>query len=94
MPTPVPGEHLTDGQLDVVLRHLRHDTDPPRSYRRAIASFRDAGYVGGEARVRRAWGELMSREETTAPAPAGPAGAGRPEDEGDSEDEESEGPRP
>ncbi|MEU7638757.1 hypothetical protein AB0C11_22080 [Streptomyces sp. NPDC039016] len=63
VPTPVPGERLTDGQLDVVLRHLRYCDDPPLSYRQAVAAFRDAGYVGGEQRVRKAWGELMSHEE-------------------------------
>lgn len=92
VPTPVPGESLTDKQLDVVLRHLRHDADPPRSYRRAIKAFRDAGYVGGEERVRRAWGELMSREETTAAEPAAEAGQAGSDDE----DEDARGvdPRP
>jgi cell division septum initiation protein DivIVA len=68
VPTPVPGEPLTDEQLDVVLRHLRYTDDPPRSYRQARADFRDRGFVGSEERVRRVWGALMSHEETT---PAG-----------------------
>ncbi|MFC8832334.1 hypothetical protein ACFT8V_03930 [Streptomyces griseoincarnatus] len=68
VPTPVPGEPLTDAQLDVVLRHLRYTDDPPRSYRQARADFRDRGFVGSEERVRRVWGALMSHEETT---PAG-----------------------
>ncbi|MFF2809351.1 hypothetical protein ACFVT2_19650 [Streptomyces sp. NPDC058000] len=63
VPTPVPGERLTDEQLVVVLRHLRYRDDPPLSYRQAGADFRDAGYVGSEQRVRKAWGALMSHEE-------------------------------
>ncbi|MER6503227.1 hypothetical protein ABT218_28675 [Streptomyces sp. NPDC001455] len=62
--TPAPGDRLTDEQLDVVLRHLRYSDDPPLSYRQAVTAFRDAGYVGGEQRVRKAWGQLMSHEET------------------------------
>src|SRR5690606_30770619 len=33
VPTPQPGEPLTDEQLIVVLRHLRYSDDPPLSYR-------------------------------------------------------------
>ncbi|MFJ5967281.1 hypothetical protein [Streptomyces sp. NPDC093060] len=66
VPTPVAGEPLTDGQLVVVLRHLRYLDDPPLSYRQAVAAFREGGFVGGEQRVRRAWGSLMSHEETDA----------------------------
>lgn len=61
--TPEPGEHLTDRQVDVVLRHLRYRDDPPLSYRQAVAAFREAGFVGSEKRVRRAWGSLLSIEE-------------------------------
>ncbi|MFF9002637.1 hypothetical protein ACF1GW_35560 [Streptomyces achromogenes] len=68
VPTPVPGEPLTDEQLDVVLRFLRYSDDPPRSYRQASTDFRDLGFVGSEERVRRAWAALMTNEET---APAG-----------------------
>lgn len=68
VPTPVPGEPLTDGQLDVVLRHLRYTDDPPRSYRQARDDFRTRGFVGSEERVRRVWGALLTKEET---APAG-----------------------
>ncbi|MFC3238203.1 hypothetical protein ACFOL3_34325, partial [Streptomyces nitrosporeus] len=32
VPAPEPGEPLTDGQVDVVLRHLRYADDPPLSY--------------------------------------------------------------
>ncbi|WP_432136808.1 hypothetical protein [Streptomyces sp. bgisy154] len=67
VPTPVPGEPLTDAQLNVVLRHLRYTDDPPRSYRQARADFRDRGFVGSEERVRRVWGALLTHEET-APA--------------------------
>lgn len=62
--TPEPGEPLSDTQLIVVLRHLRYSVDPPLSYRQAAAAFREAGYVGGEKRVRTAWGALLSQEET------------------------------
>ncbi|MFG2789984.1 hypothetical protein [Streptomyces sp. NPDC048419] len=53
-------------QLVVVLRHLRYSDDPPLSYRQAVAAFREAGFVGGEQRVRKAWGSLMSHEESEA----------------------------
>ncbi|MER6139284.1 hypothetical protein ABT174_04370 [Streptomyces sparsogenes] len=66
VPTPVVGEPLSDDQLVVVLRHLRYSDDPPLSYRQAVAAFREAGFVGGEQRVRRAWGSLMSHEESDA----------------------------
>lgn len=68
VPTPVPGEPLTDAQLDVVLRYLRYTDDPPRSYRQARDEFRDRGFVGSEERIRRVWGALLTHEETT---PAG-----------------------
>ncbi|BBC35859.1 uncharacterized protein SGFS_071530 [Streptomyces graminofaciens] len=64
VPVPVPGEPLTDQQLVVVLRHLRYSDDPPLSYRQAVTGFREGGFVGGEGRVRRAWGSLMSHEES------------------------------
>ncbi|MEU3945439.1 hypothetical protein [Streptomyces sp. NPDC029526] len=64
VPTPVPGEPLTDTQIDVVLRHLRYTDDPPLSYRQARHTFRDAGFVGSEERVRRIWAALLTHEET------------------------------
>ncbi|MCX5147934.1 hypothetical protein OHB36_14340 [Streptomyces sp. NBC_00320] len=64
VPTPHPAEPLTDVQLVVVLRHLRYSDDPPLSYRQAVTAFRDAGFVGGEQRIRTAWGALMSQEES------------------------------
>ncbi|MET8130151.1 hypothetical protein ABZV67_38550 [Streptomyces sp. NPDC005065] len=67
VPVPEPGEPLTDGQLDLVLRHLRYVDDPPQSYRQARDGFRDSGYVGSEERVRRAWGALMSKEKAGGP---------------------------
>ncbi|MFE7779293.1 hypothetical protein ACFU5O_36615 [Streptomyces sp. NPDC057445] len=63
VPVPKPGEQLTDGQMDVVLRHLRYCDDPPLSYRQARDAFRRAGFVGSEERVRRAWVALLSKEE-------------------------------
>ncbi|MFF3062506.1 hypothetical protein [Streptomyces sp. NPDC057909] len=64
--TPETGETLTEDQLIVVLRHLRYSQDPPLSYRRAAASFREAGFVGSEKRVRVAWGALLSQEENAS----------------------------
>ncbi|WP_274916539.1 hypothetical protein [Streptomyces sp. WZ-12] len=72
--TPATGEQLTETQLVVVLRHLRYCDDPPLSYRQAVAAFRDAGYVGAEKRVRKAWGELMSHEEADAAEDAAEVG--------------------
>ncbi|MFF7566616.1 hypothetical protein ACFZB4_42505 [Streptomyces pseudovenezuelae] len=63
VPTPRPGEPLTDAQMDVVLRHLRYREDPPPSYRKAGEAYRKAGFVGSEERVRRAWSALEAREE-------------------------------
>ena len=63
VPTPQPGEQLTDAQLDVVLRHLRYRDEPPLSYRQARDTYRESGFVGSEERVRRAWGALLSNEE-------------------------------
>jgi hypothetical protein len=73
VPVPEPGERLTDGQMDVVLRHLRYSDDPPLSYRQAMNAFRDAGFVGSEERVRRVWAALMSKEETSPTAGTKPA---------------------
>jgi hypothetical protein len=81
VPVPRPGEQLTDQQIRVVLQHLRSGGDPPRSYRRARTSFRQAGFVGGEGRVSRAWSALQTTEETgetpgntgSGPGPGGTA---------------------
>ncbi|WP_045562999.1 hypothetical protein [Streptomyces sp. FxanaA7] len=59
---PQPGARLSDGQLDVVLRWLRYDMEPPRSYRQAQAEFRAAGFKAREERVRHAWAEIEARE--------------------------------
>ncbi|WP_181849609.1 hypothetical protein [Streptomyces parvulus] len=85
VPTPEPGEQLTDGQLDVVLRHLRYRDEPPLSYRQAVATFREDGFVGSEKRVRRSWGALMSKEEHPAPGQP-PADTEDAETDDDSED--------
>jgi len=88
VPTPVPGERLTDPQLAVVLRHVRYRDDPPASYRQAVAVFRDAGFVGSEERIRRVWSEVVSGEETDTPATEPDT------DTQEEEDEEGAGPRP
>ncbi|MFF3062880.1 hypothetical protein ACFVRH_42835, partial [Streptomyces sp. NPDC057909] len=55
VPVPEPGEPLPDGQVDVLLRHLRYVDDPPQSYRQARDTLRADGYIGSEERLRRAW---------------------------------------
>lgn len=89
MPTPEPGEQLTDGQLDVVLRHLRYRDEPPLSYRQAVATFRESGYVGSEKRVRHAWGALMSKEDTTT-GPTETAGADSDDVDTDDDSEDAD----
>ncbi|UQX04945.1 hypothetical protein [Streptomyces sp. RerS4] len=64
VPTPAVDEPLTDEQIVVVLRHLRYAADPPLSYRQTATAFRDAGFTGGESRVRSAWATLMAQEES------------------------------
>ncbi|MER5966842.1 hypothetical protein [Streptomyces sp. NPDC002057] len=98
VPVPETGERLTDAQLLVVLRHLRYRDDPPTSYRQAVADFREAGFVGGEERVRRTWGELMSREESDANQAARKTGEAESSNSdkpanADEEDEEEAGPK-
>jgi hypothetical protein len=60
--TPEPGEPLTDEQLTVVLRWLRHSENPPLSYRKALAAYRAAGYSAKEERVRKAYAALIDAE--------------------------------
>ncbi|MFD8902665.1 hypothetical protein [Streptomyces ardesiacus] len=86
VPTPEPGEQLTDEQLDVVLRHLRYRDEPPLSYRQAVATFRESGYVGSEKRVRHAWGALMSKEGATT-SPTESASSDTDTDDVDTDDE-------
>ncbi|MFD8375315.1 hypothetical protein ACFV2Z_31790 [Streptomyces sp. NPDC059688] len=62
VPVPQAGEQLTDTQIGVVLRHLRYADDPPLSYRQARDSFRGAGYMGSEERIRHAWAALLANE--------------------------------
>lgn len=64
--TPQPSVPLSDKQLEVVLRWMRHADNPPLSYRQAADQFRSGGYIGSEERVRRTWAELVSREEADA----------------------------
>ena len=62
---PQPGASLSDDQLSVVLRWLRYDMEPPRSYRQAQAEFRKRGFKAREERVRHTWGEIEEREAGT-----------------------------
>lgn len=64
--TPVPGELLTDEQLTVVLRWLRHSENPPLSYRKAQAAFRAAGFSAKEERIRKAYAALVEAEGAEA----------------------------
>ncbi|MFB7747417.1 hypothetical protein [Streptomyces sp. NPDC056132] len=60
VPTPRPGEQLTDDQMRVVLRALRYSDDPPMSNRAAPGAYRRAGFVGSEHRIRPMWRELLT----------------------------------
>ncbi|NUS81021.1 MAG: hypothetical protein HOV70_33095 [Streptomyces sp.] len=62
--TPQPGEQLTEEQLTVVLRWLRHSENPPLSYRKALAAYRAAGFAAKEERVRKAYADLVEAEDT------------------------------
>ncbi|MEU0847711.1 hypothetical protein ABZ387_07050 [Streptomyces flaveolus] len=64
---PRPGARLSAEQLEVVLRWLRYDMEPPRSYRQAQKEFRDRGFTAREERVRHAWAQIEDREDV-APA--------------------------
>ncbi|SEE74945.1 hypothetical protein [Streptomyces sp. Ag109_O5-10] len=61
--TPQPGEPLTEEQLTVVLRWLRHSENPPLSYRKALAAYRAAGFPAKEERVRKAYAALIDAED-------------------------------
>jgi hypothetical protein len=80
VPVPEPGVPLSDGQIGVVLRHLRYSDDPPLSYRKARADYRSAGFVGSEERVRHVWGSVLAAE----------GGEETSEDADDSEDEDAD----
>jgi hypothetical protein len=62
---PQPGVTLTGEQLAVVLRWLRYDMEPPRSYRQAQTEFRKRGFKAREQRVRNTWVEIETREAGT-----------------------------
>ncbi|MGJ5898485.1 hypothetical protein ACSCBZ_42050 [Streptomyces niveiscabiei] len=64
--TPQPGESLSEAQLTVVLRWLRHSENPPLSYRRALAAYRAAGFSAKEERVRKAYAALVDSEDADA----------------------------
>ncbi|GHH58035.1 hypothetical protein [Streptomyces candidus] len=63
---PQKGVKLSDEQIEVVLRWLRYDMDPPRSYRQAVEDYRKHGFVGGESRIRPIWALIEAREKQTA----------------------------
>ncbi|WP_432029879.1 hypothetical protein [Streptomyces sp. 1222.5] len=80
VPVPQTGEQLTDTQIGVVLRHLRYADDPPLSYRQARDSFRGAGYMGSEERIRHAWAALLANEGHGATADESTSDDEAPED--------------
>ncbi|MGW3698737.1 hypothetical protein ACWECR_38625 [Streptomyces sp. NPDC005056] len=86
VPVPEPGEPLTDGQVDVLLRHLRYVDDPPQSYRQARDTLRADGYIGSEERLRRAWAALMAKEKASSPQADTDGGVEPAEEEGEPED--------
>ncbi|MEU9678716.1 hypothetical protein AB0D92_35130 [Streptomyces parvus] len=60
---PQRGVTLTDAQLDLVLRYLRHDQEPPlASCRQADRDLRRAGFRASQQRVRETWRDLLTRE--------------------------------
>ncbi|MFF4909814.1 hypothetical protein ACFY2T_33710 [Streptomyces sp. NPDC001260] len=61
--TPEPGQPLSEEQLTVVLRWLRHSENPPLSYRKALAAYRAAGFSAKEERVRKAYAALIDAED-------------------------------
>ncbi|MFE2090732.1 hypothetical protein [Streptomyces sp. NPDC059460] len=81
VPVPRPDEPLTDGQVDVLLRHLRYVDDPPQSYRQARDTLRADGYVGSEERLRRAWAALMAKEKVAGPQADSDGGVEQAEEE-------------
>ncbi|MEV7238045.1 hypothetical protein AB0N06_30095 [Streptomyces sp. NPDC051020] len=81
VPVPRPDEPLTDGQVDVLLRHLRYVDDPPQSYRQARDTLRADGYVGSEERLRRAWAALMAKEKAAGPQADSDGGVEQAEEE-------------
>lgn len=61
--TPRRGVTLTDAQLDLVLRYLRHEQDPAlSSCRQADRDFRAAGFKASQERVRGTWKTILTRE--------------------------------
>ncbi|MEV2264550.1 hypothetical protein AB0J13_38610 [Streptomyces anulatus] len=60
---PRRGVTLTDAQLDLVLRYLRHAQDPAlSSCRQADRDLRKAGFKASQERVRGTWRDLLTRE--------------------------------
>ncbi|MFD3820163.1 hypothetical protein ACFWRZ_34315 [Streptomyces rubiginosohelvolus] len=60
---PRRGVTLTDAQLDLVLRYLRHGQDPAlSSCRQADRDLRAAGFRASQERVRGTWRDILTRE--------------------------------
>lgn len=91
VPTPVPGEPLTDDQMAVVLRHLRYSDDPPLSYRQAREQYRAAGYIGSEERVRRVWSDVIAQEQADTETSDGRSSGPSEDDAADADEEPAPG---
>ncbi|MGP3978965.1 hypothetical protein ACTWQF_34120 [Streptomyces sp. 8N114] len=88
VPTPTPGTELSNEQLLVVMRHLRHSEDPPLSYRQAEPAFRAEKFIGSAERLRKAWAQVKGEEKAAI------GDGGRDEDENEDEDSEDEEQEP
>ncbi|SCK62878.1 hypothetical protein YUWDRAFT_06684 [Streptomyces sp. AmelKG-D3] len=63
------GVHLSDEQIDIVVRHLIH-MHQPDSFRRLDAKFRATTYRASAQRLRASWTRVHASQDTTsAPAP-------------------------
>ncbi|MFJ6493474.1 hypothetical protein [Streptomyces californicus] len=59
------GVHLSDEQIDIVVRHLI-DMHHPDSFRRLDAKFRATTYRASSQRLRASWARLYLSENTTS----------------------------
>jgi hypothetical protein len=79
VPVPKQGEKLSNEQLDVVLRWLRYDMDPPRSYRQAQDEFRSRGFQAREAaHPAGLGGDRGARDRRSHPLAGTPSGGQHP----------------
>lgn len=65
---PVPGSPLNHDQVEVAMRFLRYQMQPPRSYRSARAEFKRMGFKASEEKLRLVWRHLEALAEKMAGA--------------------------